>query len=277
METFGCKISPVDLRDYKIDRSYIVATELPETYSSMNIHRIQNQGAIGSCVAHALSTILEHHDDNKCKLSTNFIYGLQNRLYGCTGKGENTRIALNIVKDYGDPKRSLCNGNNEVPDVYEIANEAFDDKEIMEDAYRHKIKSYVRLIGDNDIKYALMNYGPVIAAIKWYKDSKYDLVTGFLNSDKKSMLSYHSIVIYGWDKDGWLCQNSWGANWGNHGLFKLKYSYGVDEAFGIIDDESLGSDYPEIVHPTYGSNTLEIVLKFINKIINLVLGRNNNS
>jgi hypothetical protein len=53
----------------------------------------------------------------------------------------------------------------------------------------------------------------------------------------------------------------------------LPYDYGIEEAYGLIDDETLGSDYPEIIHPVRGSRLLEILFKILNSLINLVLGR----
>lgn len=273
VNSFGCNVSPVDLRDYKLDKSLVGKTEFPEKFSAMTNHKVKHQGTVSSCVPHAVASILEFHDDYKTTLSTNFIYGLKNRLYGYKGKGEYIRVALAIAKDYGSPKKTLCNGNTEVEEVFEIADKAFNNKEVLEDAYRHRIKSYVKLCDDDDIKYALMNYGPVIISIKWFTGADCDKETGILVTDRKELKNYHAVVVYGWDSDGWLCQNSWGSLWGKHGLFKLPYDYGIEEAYGLIDDESLGSDYPEIIHPVRGSRLLEILFKILNSLINLVLGR----
>lgn len=274
LETFGCKISQVDLRDYRLSRICTLSEDLPETYEINMTHHIKSQGSVCSCTAHALSSILEYHDRNVYTLSTNFIYGLQKMLYNELGPGQKIRVALNIANKYGDPIKALCYGNTEVDAVYDLAEESFKDQEVLNDAYRHKIKSYVKLTTERDIKYALMNYGPVIAGIKWYNSYHFNEATLFLEPDKSQGVSgHHAIMIYGWNESGWLCQNSWGPRWGHNGLFRIKYDYGVTETYGVIDDEDLSSDHPEIVRPVHNSDILEIVLKFINRIINLVLGR----
>lgn len=272
-ETLGCKLSQVDLRDYKLNKFCTLSESLPDSYSVEMTHKIKNQGAVCSCTSHALAAILEHHDHNINTLSTNFIYGLQRYVYGESGPGEKIRVALGIANKYGDPIKSLCDGNTEVDAVYGIAEHSVEDNDTLEDAYRHRIKSYIKLTSDRDIKFALMNYGPVIAGIKWYDKYKFIRATSFVEPDKSSQYGYHAIVIYGWNELGWLCQNSWGSFWGNCGLFKISYDYGISEAYGVIDDDELGSLYPEIVVPVHGKDWLEGILKFINKIINWVLGR----
>ena len=269
---FGCILSPIDLRDYKLKKDLVSNTVYPKAYSVHMMHSIKYQGNISSCTPHALTTILEYHDSNRQRLSTNFIYGIRNKLYGSTGKGESLREALRIVKDYGTMQLRLCQGNTEVDEVFKIAERAFHDEDALNDAYKHKIKYYFRCSSNNDIKYALMNYGPVLASSKWYTDNKFNDNSWIISTNKPSTYSYHAFVIYGWDENGWLCQNSWGTTWGHHGLFRLRYNYGLAEAFGIKDDESLDSD-STIVNPVYNSQLLECIFKIINKITNWVLGR----
>lgn len=269
---FGCEISPVDLRDYKLDKQLVNKVNFPESFDAMKVHIVKHQGSVSSCVPHAVSSILEFHDNYRDTLSTNFIYGLK-KLYGQTGKGEHIRVALDIVRKYGDPQMSLCSGNTEVDKVFEIANKAYNDEEVMEDAYRHKIKSYVKLNDIKDIKYALMNYGPVVVSIKWYTDIIFNEDTRMIDTNRETIKNYHAVIIYGWDESGWMCQNSWGNKWGWHGLFKLPFDYDIEEAYGLIDDETLSSDNPEVVRPVHGSKLLELLLKIISKLINLVLGR----
>lgn len=272
-ETFGCKLSQVDLRDYTLNKFCTLSENLPEEFEVEMSHKIKNQETVSSCTSHALSTILEYHDHNIKTLSTNFLYGLQRYVYGEAGPGEKIRVALGIANKYGDPDKSLCDGNTEVDAVYRIAEASLENKEVVDDAYRHRIKSYVKLTSNRDIKFALMNYGPVIASVKWYSSYHFNKATSFVEPDKSSNFGYHAIVIYGWNSEGWLCQNSWGPYWGNRGLFKLKYDYGIVEAYSVVDDDEFSSLYPEIIIPVRGKDWLENILKFINKIINWVLGR----
>ena len=163
----GCQLSPVDLRDYKFEESVISAESYPESYEISMKHNIKSQGSVNSCVAMATSTILEYHDSDTTKLSTNFIYGGQNTMYGFPGPGMFLRCACALAQKYGDPKYDLCPGNTEVREVFKASDLAFTDEDVMKDAYKHKLKSYINLHGkEKQIKYALMNYGPVLANVK---------------------------------------------------------------------------------------------------------------
>ena len=268
IKVYGCLLSPTDLRDYKLNKLSICKTTFPESFSSIDNHVIKNQGAVCSCTAHAVASILESFDKNRCTLSTNFIYGIRNRLYNDTGRGQTIRCALKIAKDYGTMQKYLCPGNNEVDNVFSIASEAFDDPEKMEDAYKHKISKYVKLNSEKDIKFALMNYGPIVACIRWSSNNTFNKSTSIMTFNYDSGFSYHAIMIYGWNGDCWLCQNSWGSSWGNNGLFKLHmYDDCIKEAYALIDDKSLDSSSNYIIIPSK-TNITEHILKFLNGIIN---------
>lgn len=264
---FGCLPQITDLRDYVLKSSVVREADLPETYEVSYIHNIKNQGKVSSCSAHAVAEVLEYINPGH-KMSTNFIYGTKKMLYGSEGEGMSLRNACKTVAKYGDMVEIDCKGNTEVDKVYSIAEKAFNDKIKLNYAYRFKVKEYVNLKSDEDIKYFIYRYGPVIASIDWYTDYKYNKEektidrTDFSNKDYNK----HAIVIYGWDEEAWLCQNSWGVKWGNQGLFRLRYIHGHNEVYGLIDDVNLDSD-SVVVNPTYESSFIEVILKFLNLII----------
>lgn len=196
MNEYGGVLSSVDLRDYKLnlDTSNL---SLPENYSVSMLHSIKNQRSVGSCTAHALASILEYHDQNQVTLSTNFIYGLKRKVCNHEPKGERIRDALTIAYKYGDPRRSLCSGNNEVPEVYERVEKLLENEEVLEDARQHKIFAYIKLQKDSDIKYALLNFGPVIASMKWYSGGKFNQQTRLVEFNKANSIIYHTVLVYG--------------------------------------------------------------------------------
>lgn len=260
---FGCLNDLTDVRDYTLSKIAVKAMHFPTAFECEKRAMVKSQRKVGSCTAHAASTILEYHYTGKNPiLSTNFLYGLHYQLYNSTGPGLRLREACQMMYDYGDPEWTYCRGNTEVDEVYEIANEAFANPEAMANAEKYKIAGYVRLHSNDEVKYALMTYGPVLASIRWYTDNECD-DNGVLYMGE-DFESNHAIVIYGWDKTGWLCQNSWGVFWGKGGYFTLPYEYGYNETWGIIP-----TSYGDEIKKPIRNKLFDIIYKLINKIANL--------
>ena len=179
-----------------------------------------------------------------------------NRLEG----GMYLRDACKIVKNYGDATEASIGGNTEQPKCTERLKEKLTD-EIYHEAKNYHVQSYARCSAINDIKHALMNYGPVLASIKWY--DKYKFNGKVINFDKNSNYGYHAIMICGWDENGWICQNSWGRTWNGDGKFVYSYTEKLAEAWSFVDAAN-----DDIIVPKSNS-WLDIIYKLINSIINL--------
>lgn len=204
----GYKKSPIDIRDFTFKKKAVklMSSAFPAEYECPVKTKVKNQGGVSSCVAHSAAEILEYHNPTKT-FSTNFIYGIHKKLYGSNGPGMFLRTAAKIMNDYGDPEYDYCKGNTEIERVYAIANEAFINPEAMENAKQYRISKYARVSSVSDIKYALMNHGPVLGAIMWYADNK---LKNYVLQKGTVFDGGHAIVVRGWNKDGWICQNSWG-------------------------------------------------------------------
>lgn len=258
----GCKLSKFDLRDYKIKAR---AVQLPVSYYLPQYSRIKDQGTVGSCVAHATSSVLEYYDKGHSALSTNFIYGFQNRMSG----GMYLKDACKIAQQYGDMLEADCPGNVEVPMCHQKYLTAAADKTKMDKASRYRIQSYFNCNTDDDIKYAIMNYGPCIAALRWYDGFSASSLTGNLTVNCSGSMCYHCIMIYGWDETGFWCQNSWGRNWGKEGIFHIKYSDNlIAEAKALVD--CINTNELNVVMPKT-NKVLDIFYKGVNCVLNGVL------
>lgn len=255
----GCLPEKKDLRDYTFSPQAVGATDFPKEYILDMLSPVKNQGKVSSCVAHAMSTILEYHEKEHI-LSTNFFYGGRCILYGRTGRGMYLRDACKIAKDYGDPYNLSCKGNTEAPWCADDVRGVFENKKILKEAKRQQILSYASLKNIEDIKYAIMNYGPVLVSIKWYHDTY--LSERILQSSKQTGYGLHAIVLYGWSEEGFYFQNSWGVTWGEEGRAILPYDYGIEEAWSIVD-----KDNNDLKKPVK-SKFLDILFKAINSILN---------
>ena len=262
---FGALKPKVDTRDYRLRAA---ATEYPESYLCENLPLVKNQRSVSSCVAHATAAILEVFNKTETgkfvPLSTNFIYGMQGVAFGRLESGMYLRDACKIVKEYGNATEASIGGNTEQPKCTEWLKEKLTDN-IYEEAKNYKVASYAKCKTTNDIKHALINYGPVLGSIKWY--DKYTLKDKIITFDKNVDYGYHAIMICGWNENGWICQNSWGRNWNSDGKFIYPYTEKFEEAWSFVDAEN-----NDIITPK-NNHWLNYIYKLINYIINLIKGK----
>lgn len=259
LTTFGALKSPFDARDYKLVAS---TTEFPNAFELPKV-TVKNQGSTGSCVAHAASSVVEYHHkrqhNEKKSFSTEFIYGLRDVGY-YVGQGMYIRNALNTLRKYGDVPTADFRGNNEYQKAMQNVNAKLD--ELKEKAYPHRISSYFRIYDENAVKSALMNHGYVLVSMKWHEDA--ELIENMYVSGEKAIGS-HAIVIYGWNENGWLAQNSWGTNFGDKGRFIIPFDFKFNEMWGITDNIT-----DDIVRPKTGK-IWDVIYKIWNAVVNLVM------
>ena len=263
MPTYGALAPKKDLRNYKV--CAVDSSALPSCYNLSDFYspKVKNQKNTASCVAHAISSVMEYYaykeHDIANPMSTEWIYGSQRRYNGRTEPGMYMLDAVKILARYGEVFNSDCSGNNEVTKCFDHV-ESINENTIT----CFDISSYAVCPSQLDMKYAIYNFGPIIASIKWY-DSYYLNHYQQLIQDTESDYGYHCLYIYGWNEKGWLAQNSWGESWGNDGRFVIPYNIEIEEAYSIVD-----ADDDNIIVPNSNSNSfLEIFYKIINFFWNL--------
>lgn len=261
MNNYGAKLPKIDLRDYKIKADTIEITN----FILDNLPQSKNQFSVSSCTAYATSSILEWFYNKEVgeyrELSTGFIYGMQGIVVNRLSKGMHLRDACKIVQKYGDCLFETMPYNIEMPDCYERLKNILND-EVYKEALISKIESYAKCETNDAIKYALIKYSPVLMSIRWY--NKYELGDdNVIHFDTTSGKGCHAIMVYGFNETGWLCQNSWGKNWGDNGRFILPYKYGFVEAWSFVDAKN-----NDIYKPKQ-NKFLNIIYKLISYLINL--------
>lgn len=264
--SYGCLEPKIDIRDYELCSSANPNVTYPEKFELSDLPKVKNQLNVSSCVAHATSSILEYYAKNKYNLSTNFIYGIRKKMFNQMGYGMYLRDACEIARVYGDFLEEDCKGNTEIPNCYNIAEQALNNDKATNKAYKFRIDSYYLCRNDNDIKYALMNYGPVLAGIMWHDVFTLD-ENNIIHFDTRSNKGGHATMCIGWDNNkGWLIQNSWGTEFGDNGKFYLPFSYGFYEARALVDSEAS----PDDIALMKTSNTTPLwIVKICNFLLNL--------
>lgn len=264
---FGALDPEVDIRDYQYEPDMMseeTEDDLPKSFELEIRPAIKNQGSVGSCVAHAAAEIAEYYNKKQQnsdeKMSVGYIYGCR---YVYTGSGMYLRDALKTLKNRGVALHSEFPYNKEVPeiiDMFEAVPEWKTDKQ-------NSISTYFSISTINrnyKIKKALMEYGPVMVSIKWYKDFK--VKDGIMTTSRDGKYGGHCVMLYGWNEDGWLIQNSWGKKWGVNGTATYPYYYPFKEVWGITDNIINEND----IKKKSDVEILDIVYKIINFVINII-------
>ena len=231
----------IDIRNYQAVATVTADDiEIPESFELNIPHKIKNQGIVGSCVGHALSEIVEYfnyiQEEKYEEFSTGYIYG--NRRCGTRyqGVGMYEQEALQSVLKWGDVPTDLFNYNVEVPEaITKFEDAAFD---LAPSAYPNRFSGYYQINSERDAKLNLMQHGPLLIGTRWYNDYAPDPETFIMKHTTNAASGNHALMIYGWNKDGWLIQNSWGAYWGNQGCAIMPYEDKWSECYGIIDEIS---------------------------------------
>lgn len=94
----------------------------------------------------------------------------------------------------------------------------------------------------DEIKQSLFTKGPVTGAFTVYSDFP-AYKSGVYTPTSTTPLGGHAIRIFGWGtedgKDYWLVANSWNADWGDKGTFKIKMGEcGIDSQVSAGDVEA---------------------------------------
>lgn len=271
---FGVVPGKIDFRDYKIRyKNIATAVNFPEQFE-LSLSRAKQQGMVGSCVAFSLSLVFEYFNNKETgtntTMSTSYIYG-NRRNSNWKKPGMRTREALKNACEYGDVSKDLMPKNIEVPNAITYFEENI--SELKEKGRVNCFKKFFKITSANAMKECLMNYGPILVVVKWYNNSQIDR-QGILNFNvsKKNYNSQHCMVCYGWNKDGWKIQNSWGPGWGKLGRAILPFNTDFVEVWGIIDQENIKDKNLEIITP-YNNSIAASIIKGVNSIANFITGR----
>ncbi len=260
----GALFSKPDVRDYTASTEL---SEFPKEFE-LDMPKVKNQLSVGSCVAHALSTVVEYFNEKETgkyeEMSTGYIYG-NRRLTLHKGAGMYTRDAVNTVAKYGDVPNAYFPVNVEVPYAIEKFENEVDKIEPV--GYHFKFAEYFKLKDEAAIKTSLMENGPAVFSMYWFDDIK--VKNGVMQTDcvKTKKTGGHCMVVYGWNETGWKVQNSWGAFWGDDGRVVIPYNVPLKEMWGIKDATAESSLTLNKPFKTKGG---EIAAKLLNLVISIV-------
>ena len=259
----GCIPSPYDSRDYTVSTVSLAEAELPEEYLVEGM-KVLDQGSIGSCVAHACATAMGYgeiksgiaaHD-----FSRGFIYG-NRRESDWQGEGMYVRQALKQLNHNGDCEYKEFPYNEEYPKVKERIESNKDY--LLEKAKPFSIVNYFRCNSESEVKRTLLNQGAVVLSIPVYDSFDTNCP---LPQEEDEYIGGHAMCIIGWDKNGWIIQNSWSKSWGDKGKLYLPYDYPITEIWGL----TINSGCPA---PEEEKSLLDKIFDFIQSLLTKLIKR----
>ena len=262
---FNNIFSPLDLRDYKAT-SVAKEEQLPEEFELPKMP-VKNQKDVGACVAFAASELVEFNNVRQegyyVEMSTGYIYGNRQNEASVLSSGYYARLAMKNLKEMGVPRKASFPQNVEMPEAAKLFNNR--DPEIDKEAYKNRISSYFRVNDEETAKQIIKSGTPLLFCIRW-DDDVYCDTDHILHFKSKTTSSGHCVLAVGWNKNGWIIQNSWGRCWGNKGRATVPYDAPIREIWGSTDD---------ITHENL-KNTIEIkkpngFVKVLSQIIIAIL------
>lgn len=231
--------SPDDPHDYIYEHlakappgTYL--SEFPQEYDlRCHSQTPRQQGARGTCAAFtaaAIKEIQEKLDQGFDEwMSPEFIYYHRaNR----PAPGMYGRNVFQVLQQIGSVPESM----------YSYKKNDLDAKPPSKDLYsiaaQYRIANFARVTTCDGLKRALLEIGPCYMLLPLYSFDTYFWRTG----DGESVITGHAVTVVGYNREGFIIRNSWGADWNGNGHIIFPYNeWGSQwECWVCIDDTSGG-------------------------------------
>jgi len=204
---------------------------------------VLDQGQTNACTGFALASVVYHlqlaakHEPAECSVSPFMLYSMARRYDEFPGRpdvdtGSSARGAMKGWFKYGACEQRLW-ATEEMP---KAAARAQDDWWL--DAVRRPLGAYYRVDPRSvtDMHVALNEIGILYASAACHSGWETGLgvqTQGWWNIPPQKATPAdggHAFVIVGYNRDGFIIQNSWGTQWGTAGRAVLQYEDWIDNA-----------------------------------------------
>jgi C1A family cysteine protease len=228
-----------DQRDILFDAKVVLAqlaAPLPDKIDlRSSCPAVYNQGQLGSCTANALAAAFDfdRHKEGQPFMTPSrlFIYWNEREIEGTVSSDAGARIrdGVKVLRKIGTPP--------ETDWPYDITQFTVKpDAEAFNDAHKNESLKYQRILSatsdpTHDMLVCLASGYPFVSGITVYEsfESPQANKTGVIPmpNSNESVLGGHAILVVGFEKSDqrFICRNSWGSDWGDHGYFYLPFAY----------------------------------------------------
>ncbi|SRR5579862_19978 len=190
---------------------------------------IRDQGQCGSCVSFGSVAALESAvlidrktPDKDEDLSEAFLFFCHHGVSGgACSTGWNTSQALTSLQGTGTVDEKCF----PYTDHQQTCNPCSDWQKRLT-----KIKAWQSITSAADMKSWIANKGPLITCFNVYEDFD-NYTSGIYHHVSGALRGGHCVCCVGYDDKSraWICKNSWGTGWGEHGFFHIAYGQcGID-------------------------------------------------
>jgi C1A family cysteine protease len=235
----GVELDKQDHRDY-IASASSTALQRPKVIDLRNyIKEIKSQGRINSCVAHTICSSIEMQLQMKKQfipLSEKYVYyfGRKASKLFPQDSGMYTRDAIKSCFKKGIAPEFLWQYYKE-----DINKEPSHLSQVVAHIYGQRLYEYRRLLDKNTMQDFLAKKIPIIMTVPFYSywadlksDTTLPVIRGHTRRD--NFRGYHSVLVVGYNTNGWIIFNSWGPTWGYYGCALLPYDYKTEDKWVIL-------------------------------------------
>lgn len=222
-----------------IDKEFDWLKEKPSCFWN---YKAKNQGYCGACYAFTATYALAKR---YCIFGNKSIDLSPQDLLECTsGHGCNggfTQNAFETLENEGvvtEECKPFYSGNRNPPFI-DKCQPYCQDHRLSYTKYKAKKYSYVIKYNVDEIKEEIKNNGPVSTAMDAYEDL-YSYKGGvYRHQPNARKLGGHGVTLVSWGYDSnygieyWVAANSWGADWGKYGFFKIPFGECDIGAYGM--------------------------------------------
>jgi len=230
---FGWVKDHPDYRDHPLQLALGINQLVPKERDLRgDMPRVRDQGALGSCTAHAGTTVVEYverydHDPDHDALSRLWTYYYTRLLEGNkdSDSGATIRNTFKVLATRGAPRERYW--------PYTIGKFKDEPTAGQRSAPHHRVLEYQSLTdGDEQAMKACLAEGYPFAFGFAVYESFWDITEdGKWDAERGHIDGYHAVVCVGYTENGWIVRNSWGVDFGDNGYFYVPNSFMRDEAW----------------------------------------------
>jgi len=230
---YGWKKDKEDKRDFLYSAiREVTPVPIPKVINMVSkCSPIVNQGELGSCTANAGAGALEFLELKYglpfMPASRLFLYYNERLIEGTVNEDSGAYIR-DVIK--AAAANGWCSETEWPYDINQFKVKPTD--QCYKDAVPHEIKSYHRLLTQDDRLHCLASGFPFIFGIQVYESFESDEVakTGIVpmpNTNTERLLGGHALLAVGYNQNSqrFIVRNSWGTGWGDKGYCQIPFNY----------------------------------------------------